>query len=168
MLFLLRLSLSIPSGVISLVACCAPTDLGSSFFSVIYFFLFIWFKGFSRKDCWNGLHSLIHWTTFCQNSPPWPVHLGWPYMARLIVSLTYTRLWSMWLDWLVFCDYGFSVSALWCPLATPTILLGFLLPWRWGISSRLLQQSTATASYLGRGRPSWLWTWSSSYDHVCS
>ena len=35
----------------------------------------------------------------------------------------------MWLDWLVFCDYGFSVSALWCLLATPTVLLGFLLPW---------------------------------------
>ena len=73
----------------------------------------------------------------------------------------------MWLDWLVFCDYGFSVSALWCPLATPTILLGFLLPWMWGISSRLLQQSAATAPYLGWGvsphcRPSWPWTWSSS------
>ena len=24
----------------------------------------------------------------------------------------------------VFCEYGFSVSALWCPLTTPTILLG--------------------------------------------
>ena len=31
----------------------------------------------------------------------------------------------MWSDWLVFWYYGFSVSALWCPLATPTILLGF-------------------------------------------
>ena len=73
----------------------------------------------------------------------------------------------MWSDWLVFCDYGFSVSALWCPLATPTILLGFLLWWTWGISSRLLQQSPATAPYLGwgvppHGRPSWPWTWSSS------
>ena len=29
----------------------------------------------------------------------------------------------MWSDWLVFCDYGFSVCALWCPLATPTVLL---------------------------------------------
>ena len=57
----------------------------------------------------------------------------------------------VWLDWLVFCEYGFNVSALWCPLATPTILLGFLLPWVWGISSRLLQQGTATAPYLGRG-----------------
>ena len=73
----------------------------------------------------------------------------------------------MWSDWLVFCDYGFSVSAIWCPLATPTILLGFFLPWMWGISSRLLQQSAATAPYLGQevsphGCPSWPWTWSSS------
>ena len=37
------------------------------------------------------------------------------------------------------------------PLTTPTILLGFLLSWMWGISSRLLQQSTATAPYLGLG-----------------
>ena len=37
------------------------------------------------------------------------------------------------------------------PLATPTVLLGFLLPWTWGISSRLLQQSAAAAPYLGRG-----------------
>ena len=60
-------------------------------------------------------------------------------------------------DWLVFCDHGFSVSALWCPLTTPTILLGFLLPRTWGISSWLLQQSAAAAPYLGRGRPSWPW-----------
>ena len=25
---------------------------------------------------------------FCQNSPLWPVHLGWPYTVWLIVSLT--------------------------------------------------------------------------------
>ena len=41
---------------------------------------------------------------------------------------------------------------------------GFLLPWTWGICSRLLQQSTAAAPYLGQGvsphsHPSWLWTW---------
>ena len=73
----------------------------------------------------------------------------------------------LWADWLVFCDYGFSVPALWCPLATRTMLLGFLLPWTWCISSWLLQQSTAAAPYLGRGLsqhgcPSWPWTWSSS------
>ena len=46
--------------------------------------------------------SLLQWTTFCQNSPPWPVCLGWCYMAWLVVSLSSTRLWSMWLDGLVF------------------------------------------------------------------
>ena len=30
-------------------------------------------------------------------------------------------------------------------------LLGFILPWTWGISSRLLQQSAAAAPYLGQG-----------------
>ena len=74
----------------------------------------------------------------------------------------------MWSDWLVFHDYGFSVSAPWCPLATPTILLGFLLLWTWGISSGLLQQSAATAPYLGLGHPSWTWTWSSSFQPSCA
>ena len=58
-------------------------------------------------------HSLLQWTTFCQNSPPWPIHLWWPYTAWLIVSLIYTRLWSMWPVWLVFCDCGFHSV---CPL----------------------------------------------------
>ena len=39
------------------------------------------------------------------------------------------------------------------PLAAPTILLGFLLPWKWGISSQLLQQSAAAAPYLGQVTP---------------
>ena len=65
-----------------------------------------------------------------------------------------------------FCDYGLCVCPL-MPLATPTILLGFLLPWTWGISSQMLQKSAAAAPYLGRGvsphsRPFWPWTWSSS------
>ena len=57
-----------------------------------------------------------------------------PHGMALFIELN--RLCSVWSDWLVFCDYGFSVSALWCPLATPTILLGFLLPWTRGISSQ--------------------------------
>ena len=64
------------------------------------------------------------------------------------------------------------VSALWCLLATPTILLGFLLLWAWGIFSRLLQQSAAIAPYLGRGvsphhHPSWSSTWDSSSRPSC-
>ena len=79
----------------------------------------------------------------------------------------------MWSDWLVVCDCGFSLSALWCLLSAPTILLGFLLPWTCCISSQILQQSAATAPYLGRGVAPlsgcpWLWTWhilvASCYD----
>lgn len=56
--------------------------------------------------------------------------------------------------------------------ATPTILLGFLLPWTWGISSWLLQQNAAAAPYLGRWvsphhRSSWPWTWNSSSRPSC-
>ena len=53
-------------------------------------------------------HSLFQWTTFCQNSPPWPVHLGWPYMAHSFTELDKTlvhviRLVSfLWL-WLSVC-----------------------------------------------------------------
>ena len=117
-------------------------------------------------------HSLLQWTTFCQTSPPWPLHLGWPHMAWLSFIELDKAVVLVWLDWLVFCEYGFSVSALWCPLVTPTILLGFLLPWVWGISSRLLQQSTAAAPYLGWAispycRPSWPSTWDNSSRPSC-
>ena len=118
-------------------------------------------------------HSLLQWTTFCQTSPPWPAHLRWPHTAWLSRTELDKAVVLVWLDWLVFCDYGFSVSALWCPLATPTVLLGFLLSWTWGISSRLLQQSAAAAAYLGRGvcphhRPFWLWMWNGSSRPSCA
>ena len=63
--------------------------------------------GFSSQEYLSVCHSLLCWTMFCQKSPPWPICLGWPYKAWLIVSLSSTRLWSMWSDWLVFCDCGF-------------------------------------------------------------
>ena len=117
-------------------------------------------------------HSLFQWTTFCQTSPPGPLRLGWPHMAWLSFIELDTAV-VLGSDWLVFCDYGVSVSALWCPLAAPTILLGFLLPWTWGISSQLLQQSADTAPYLGRGvsphgHASWPWTWNSSSLPSCA
>ena len=45
----------------------------------------------------------------------------------------------MWLDWLVFCDYGLCVCPL-MPLATPNILLGFLLPWTKRQNDRILKE----------------------------
>ena len=123
--------------------------------------------GFSRQEYWSGLpfpspvdHILSDLSTMTRQS--WVAPQAWLGFNELDKDVV-----LVWLDWLVFCEYGFSVSALWCPLATPTTLLGFLLPWAWGISSRLLQQSTATAPYLGRGVSpyrcrSWPSTWDSS------
>ena len=89
------------------VAYWAPTDLGSSSFSVLSFCLLYYSWGSQGKNTEVVGHSLLQWIIFCQNSPPWPVHLGWPHMAWLIASLSYTRLWSRWWFWLAFCDYGF-------------------------------------------------------------
>ena len=49
------------------------------------------------------------------------------------------------------CDCGFSLSALSSPVSVPTVLLGFLLPWMWGLSSQLLQLRAAAAPYFGFG-----------------
>ena len=127
---------------------------------------------FSRQEYWSGLpfpspvdHILSDLSTMTR--PSWVAPLAWLSFIELDKAVV-----LVWLDWLVFSDYGFSVSALWCPLATPTILLGFLLPWMWGISSRLLQQSAATAPYLGPGVsphscPFWPWMWNSSSRPSC-
>ena len=160
---------SIPSFFLELflhwfpVAYWAPTDLGSSSFSILSFCLFILFMGFSRQEYWSGLpfrspvdHILSDLSTMTH--PSWVAPWAWLSFIELDKAVV-----LVWLVWLVFCEYGFSVSALWCPLATPTVLLGFLLPWMRGISSQLLQQSTDAAPYLGRGvslhrSPFWPWT----------
>ena len=102
--------------------------------------------GFSRQEYWSGLiflspvdHILPDLSTMTR--PSWVAPQAWLSFIELDKAVV-----VVWLDWLVFCDYGFSVSALWCPLATPTILLGFLLLWAWGISSWPLQQSAAAAN----------------------
>ena len=157
----------------SLVAYRAPTDLGSSSISILSFCLFVLFMGFSRQEYWSGLpfpspvdHILLDLSTM--TCPSWVAPWAWLSFIEIDKAVV-----LVWLDWLVFCEYGFSVSALWCPLATPTVLLEFLLPWAWGMSSQLLQQSTATAPYLGWGLsphrlPSWPSTWDSSSRPSCS
>ena len=60
------------------VAYWAPTDLGGSSFSVLFAFSCCsW--GSQGKNTEMVCHSLLQWTTFCQNIPPWPVYLGWPH-----------------------------------------------------------------------------------------
>ena len=117
--------------------------------------------------------SLLQWTTFCQTSAPWPGQLGRPHRPWLSFIELDKAVVVVCLDWLDFCDSGFSVSALWCRLATPSFLRGFLLLLTWGISSLLLQQSAATAPYLERGisphcQHSWPWSWSSCSSPSCA
>ena len=141
---------------------------------VSYHFAFSYCSwGSQGKNTEVVCHSLLQWTTFCQTSPPWLAQSWVAPQAWLGFIELDKGVVLVWLDWLVFCEYGFNVSALWCPLATPTILLGFLLPWAWGISSQLLQQSSAAVPYLGWGvsphhYPSWPSTWDGSSRPTCA
>ena len=81
--------------------------------------------GFSRQEYWSGLpfpspvdHILSDLSTMTFLS--WVTPQVWLSFFELDKAVV-----LVWLDWLVFCEYGFSVSALWYPLITPTILLGF-------------------------------------------
>ena len=95
------------------VAYWAATNLGSSSFSVLSFCLFILFMGFSRQECWSGLpfpspvdHVLSEVSTMTR--PSWVALHG---MAYSFFELDKGVV-LVWLDWLVFCDYHFSVSTL--------------------------------------------------------
>ena len=68
------------------VAYWTCTNLGSSSFSVLSFGLFILFMGFSRQECWSGLPFPSPMDNIL--SELWPIHLGWPCTAWLIVSLS--------------------------------------------------------------------------------
>ena len=74
--------------------------------------------GFSRQEYWSGvpLPSPIPFSSgphFVRTLHHDPSILGGPTWAWLRVSLSQTKLWSMWSDWLVFCDCGFHSD---CPL----------------------------------------------------
>ena len=85
------------------VAYWAPTNLGKSSFSVLSFCLFILFMGFSRQEYWMVCHSLLQWIAFCQTSPPWLVHYGWPHRGWLSFIELDKAVVLVWLDWLINC-----------------------------------------------------------------
>ena len=52
--------------------------------SVSYHFSFLYCSlGSQGKNIEVVCHSLLQWATFCQTSPPWTAHLGWPHRAWL-------------------------------------------------------------------------------------
>jgi len=65
------------------IAYWSPTDLGSSPFSILSFYLFILFMGFSRQENWSGLPFLSPVDHILSDSLPWPSSLGCPHMAWL-------------------------------------------------------------------------------------
>ena len=65
------------------VAYWAPTDLGSSSSSVLFFAFSYCSWGSQGKNTEVVCHCLLQWTTFCQPSPPWSLCLGWLHMAWL-------------------------------------------------------------------------------------
>ena len=105
---------SIPSFFLELflhwspVACWALTIWGVPLSVSYHFALSYCSWGSLVKNTAVVCHSLLQWTTFCQTSPPWPIHLGWPHMAWLSFT-ELDRLWSVWSYWLAFCDYGFII-----------------------------------------------------------
>ena len=80
---------SIPSFFLELflhwspVAYWAPTDLGSSPFSILSFCFSYCSWGSQGRNTEVVCHSLLQWTIICQISPPWPAHSGCPHMAWL-------------------------------------------------------------------------------------
>ena len=94
------------------VAYWAPNDLESSSFGILSFCLFILFMGFSRQEYWSGLpfpfpvdHILSDLSTMTHLS--WVASRAWLGFIELDKAVV-----LVWLDWLVFCEYGFSMSAL--------------------------------------------------------
>ena len=137
-LFLLWLHPFILSGVISLLissSILGTYQPGEFLFQYFIILPFHTVMGFSRQEYWSGLpfpspvdHILSALSSMTR--PSWVAPQAWLSFIDLDKAVV-----LVWLHWLVFCDYYFSASALWCPLATPTVFLGFLLTCRWVISS---------------------------------
>ena len=135
------------------VAYWAPNDLGVPV-SVSYRFAFSYCSWVSQgKNAEVACHSLLQWTTFCQTSPPWPVHLGWPHRAWLsfieldkavVCVIMLTRF--LWLWFQCVCPLMPSCNTYHLTWVSLTLGVGYLftaapaehsrcsLPWTRGIS----------------------------------
>ena len=141
---------SIPSFFLELflhwspVAYWAPTHLGNSSFSILSFSLFILFMGFSRQEYWSGLpfpSPVVHILSdlSIMTHPSWWPHSAWLSFSELDKAVVPVVRLANFL-WLWFQCV--------CPLMPSCNIYHFT----WvslDIFSRLLQQSTATAPYLG-------------------
>ena len=116
--FLLWLHPFILSGVISPLISSSILGTywpGEFLFQYPTFLPFHTVHGVSRQESWSGLpfpspvdHILSALSTMTR--PSWVAPQAWLSFTEL------DKVVVVWSDWLVVCDYGFSVSGLWCPL----------------------------------------------------
>ena len=140
----------------------APTDLGSSSFSILSFCLLILFMRFSRQEYWSGLPFPSPVDHILSDLSTWPAHLGWPHTAWLSfieldkAVIHVIRLTSfLWLWFQCICPLMPSRNTYHLTWVCPTFKEGYLLtaappdlehgvatlgchPWprTWGSSSR--------------------------------
>ena len=72
-----------------------PRNLSVSYLFVLLYSSWGSPSKYTRVVC----HSLLQGIIFCQNSPLWPICLGWPYTACLITSLSYTSPFATTRQW---------------------------------------------------------------------
>ena len=74
----------------------APTDLGSSSFSVLSFYIFILFMGFSRQEYWSGLPfpSPVDHILSCLNDPN-NIDLYSEASGLHILTICYQDIWPL-------------------------------------------------------------------------
>ena len=80
-------------------------------------------------------HSLLQWTTFCQNSPPWPILFGSPHTAWLSFTeldkavVHVIRLASfLWLQFQCVCPLMPSCNTYHLTWVSLTLNVGYLVP----------------------------------------
>ena len=139
------------------VAYWAPTNLGSSSFSILSFCLFILFMGFSRQEYWSGFpfpspvdHILLDLSTMTHPSR-WP-HVAWPsfieldkFVVHVIRLASFLWFWFQSVCLLLpslsvyhFTWVSLTLNAGYLFMAAPTKHTFCSLPWTWGMSSGVL------------------------------
>ena len=123
---------SVPSFFLELFLHCSPGSYWHLLtwgvhLSVSYIFAFSYCSWDSQgKHDEMVCHSLLQWIRFCQNSPPWPIHHGWPIqgMAHSFIELdkavvhVVSLISFLWL-WFSFCltsrdkDKGLMEASWW-------------------------------------------------------
>ena len=152
-------SLLLITGVTSPLICSSILGTyqpGESIFQVSYLFAFLYCSwGSQGKNTEVVCHSLFQWSTFCQNSPPWSVHIGWSYTTWLSfiesdkAVVHVIRLDSfLWLWFQSVCPPMPSLSAYHLSEVSLTLDMGYFftaapvkhsrcsLAWTWGLSSQ--------------------------------